>query len=86
MMPLHSVAHASADKILWKEKLRSSNFMRQQTMSSRIVYGQPFPVGRLVQGIADRQFMPIFCHKLTLQGLRTTRSNMVVDHMGLGSS
>lgn len=32
-----------------------SNFMRQQAMSSRMLYGRPIPVGRAVQGIADRQ-------------------------------
>jgi len=31
-----------------------SNFMRQKAMSSRMLYGRPIPVGRAVQGIADR--------------------------------
>lgn len=31
-----------------------SNFMRQQAMQSKMSYGRPIPVGRAVQGIADR--------------------------------
>ncbi|KAK4686409.1 20S proteasome subunit alpha 6, partial [Tremellales sp. Uapishka_1] len=31
-----------------------SNFMRQQAMSSRMLYGRPIPVGRIVQSIADK--------------------------------
>ncbi|KAL7424316.1 Proteasome subunit alpha type-6 [Cryptotrichosporon argae] len=31
-----------------------SNSMRQQAMSSRMLYGRPIPVARLVQGIADK--------------------------------
>ena len=34
--------------------LTSSNFMRQQAMQSKMLYGRPIPVGRAVQGIADR--------------------------------
>lgn len=31
-----------------------SNFMRQQAMSSKMLYGRPIPVARIVQGISDR--------------------------------
>ncbi|ORY30031.1 20S proteasome subunit [Naematelia encephala] len=31
-----------------------SNFMRQQAMSSKMLYNRPIPVARVVQGIADR--------------------------------
>ncbi|ORX33383.1 putative proteasome subunit alpha type 1 [Kockovaella imperatae] len=31
-----------------------SNFMRQQAMQSRMLYGRPIPVGRAVQGISGR--------------------------------
>lgn len=34
----------------------SSNFMRQQAMSSRMLYGRPIPVARIMQGIADSKF------------------------------
>lgn len=33
-----------------------SNFMRQQAMSSKMLYGRPIPVARIVQGISDRKF------------------------------
>ena len=36
--------------------LRASNFMRQQAMQSTMLYGRPIPVGRAVEGIADRRF------------------------------
>ena len=29
--------------------------MRQQAMSSRMLYGRPIPVARIMQGIADRE-------------------------------
>ena len=35
-------------------KLTHSNFMRQQAMQSKMLYGRPIPVARAVQGIADR--------------------------------
>lgn len=31
-----------------------SNFMRQQAMGSKMLYGRPIPVARIVQGISDR--------------------------------
>lgn len=30
--------------------------MRQQAMQSKMLYGRPIPVGRAVQGIADREY------------------------------
>ena len=35
--------------------LMSSNFMRQQAMGSKMLYGRPIPVARIVQGISDRK-------------------------------
>jgi hypothetical protein len=35
--------------------LTSSNFMRQQAMGSKMLYGRPIPVARIVQGISDRK-------------------------------
>jgi 20S proteasome subunit alpha 6 len=32
--------------------------MRQQAMSSRMLYGRPIPVARIMQGIADRKSSP----------------------------
>lgn len=32
-----------------------SNFMRQQAMSERMLYGRPIPVKRVVGSIADRE-------------------------------
>jgi hypothetical protein len=37
------------------------NFMRQQAMGSKMLYGRPIPVARIVQGISDRKlFHPIY--------------------------
>ncbi len=36
-----------------------SNFMRQQAMSSRMVFNRPIPVNRLVSSIADSTYHPL---------------------------
>ena len=36
----------------------NSNFMRQQAMGSKMLYGRPIPVARIVQGISDRKLPP----------------------------
>jgi len=35
--------------------LMGRNFMRQQAMGSKMLYGRPIPVARIVQGISDRE-------------------------------
>jgi 20S proteasome subunit alpha 6 len=54
--PMHEYL-GMASKILLNTRLtQSSNFMRQQAMSSKMVFNRPVPVNRLVTAIASSQF------------------------------
>lgn len=56
VMLVFSGAYPYSKKILHVKLLNSdslSNFMRQQAMSSRMVFNRPVPVNRLVTAIAD---------------------------------
>jgi hypothetical protein len=60
-------------------------------MQSKMLYGRPIPVGRAVQGIADRksEHTPRSASLIKTDDVdqvrKTTHSSMDVDHMGLGS-
>lgn len=49
----------------------SSNFMRQQAMSSRMVFNRPIPVNRLVSSIADSESVLVDYAK-NIQNIRLT--------------
>jgi hypothetical protein len=67
--------------------LMSSNFMRQQAMGSKMLYGRPIPVARIVQGISDRKLIcpAFFVTELNLQVHRTIPRCTVNDLMELVS-
>ncbi|CAE6477608.1 unnamed protein product [Rhizoctonia solani] len=41
-------------KVFYYHSIHSSNFMRQQAMSSRMLFNRPIPVNRLVSSIAEK--------------------------------
>ena len=73
--------------VRFSQWLHLSNFMRQQAMSSRMLFNRPIPVNRLVSSIADSAYLidPPLCQSYlilsVIQRPKSTPKSMVDGHM-----